>query len=139
MCIILDANLFSDYLQNTPDMAPVRQWLEGSKRRRGKLAYSPTAKFKAEVRRHPLRDKLVELRRAGLLKEVPTTKVAEEEEKLPDLKSDDFHVVALAVAGHVSLLVSRDQALHKDFKDVVGGKVYQRAAHRHLLTPDLCA
>ena len=126
MCIILDANLFSEYLQNTPDMAPVRQWLEGSKRRRGKLAYS-------------FRDKLVELRRAGLLKEIPTAKVAEEEDKLPDLKSDDPHVVALAVAGRVSVLVSKDQALHQDFKGVVkGGKVYQTAKHRRLLTPDLC-
>ncbi len=139
MCIILDANLFSEYLQNTPDMAPVRQWLEGSKRRRGKLAYSPTAKFRAEVRRHPFRDKLVELRRAGLLKEIPTAKVAEEEDKLPDLKSDDPHVVALAVAGRVSVLVSKDRDLHQDFKGVVkGGKVYQTAKHRRLLTPDLC-
>ena len=139
MCIILDANLFSEYLQNTPDMAPVRQWLEGSRRRKGKLAYSPTAKFKAEVRRHPFRDKLVELRRAGLLKEIPTAKVAEEEDKLPDLKSDDPHIVALAVAGRVSVLVSKDQALHKDFTRIVPrGKVYQTARHRHLLTPDLC-
>lgn len=67
------------------------------------------------------------------------SKVAEEEGKLPNLQSDDPHVVALALAGRVSVLVSKDQALHKDFKDVAGGKVYQRAAHRHLLTPDLCA
>lgn len=122
MCIILDANLFSEYLQNTPDMVPVRQWLEGNTRtrKRGKLAYSPTAKFRAEVGRHRFRRKLVELRRAGLL------------------KSDDPHIVALAVAGRVSVLVSRDQALHEDFKRVTGGKVYQTAMHRRLLTPDLC-
>lgn len=140
MCIILDANLFSEYLQNTPDMVPVRQWLEGNTRtrKRGRLAYSPTAKFRAEVQRHPFRDKLVELRRAGLLKEIPTKKVAEEEDKLADLKSDDPHIVALAVAGRVSVLVSRDQALHNDFKRVTGGKVYQTAMHRRLLTPDLC-
>ncbi len=142
MCIILDANLFSDYLQNTPDMKPVRRWLEGGRGTpsRGKLAYSPTAKFRAELGRHrKFKTKLDALNRAGLLKMVPESKVAEEEGKLPNLKSDDPHIVALALAGRVSLLVSRDQALHKDFKDVVGGKVYQTATHRGLLTPDLCA
>lgn len=142
MCIILDANLFSEYLQNTPDMQPVRRWLEGGggTPSRGKLAYSPTAKFQAELgKHHKFKTKIDALNRAGLLKMVPVSKVAEEESKLPNLQSDDPHVVALALAGRVSLLVSRDKALHKDFKDVAGGKVYQTAAHKRLLTPDLCA
>lgn len=140
MCIILDANLFTDYMKRSPDMQPVWRWLEGAggSRRRGKLAYSPTTKFQAEVRKHPFKDKLIELRRAGVLKEVPVAEVKETEGGLPPLKSDDPHVVALALAGSVSVLVSRDQDLHADFKKLVGGKVYQTAAHKHLLTPDLC-
>lgn len=140
MCIILDANLFTDYMKRTPDMQPVWRWLEGVRgsQRRGKLAYSPTDKFQAEIRKHPFKTKLVELRRAGLLREVPVAEVKEAESGLPPLKSDDPHVVALAVAGKVSVLVSRDQDLHADFKKLAGGKVYQTAAHKRLLKPDLC-
>ena len=140
MCLILDTNLFSDYMNNTQDMAPVRRWLEGTKRsrRKGKLAYSPTDKFGAEVDRHRFKKKLMELSRAGIVKEIPVAKVKKVESELPQLKSDDPHVVALAIAGSVSVLVSKDQDLHQDFKKLVGGKVYQNAAHRRLLTQDLC-
>lgn len=139
MCIILDANLFKDYIEKSPDMKPVWRWLEGPKRR-GKLAYSPTAKFEAEVGMHRcFKKKLADLRRAGRLKQIPAAKVTETESGLPPLKSDDSHIVALAIAGKISVLVSLDQALHADFKELVeGGKVYQNATHKHLLTPDLC-
>ena len=140
MCLILDTNLFSDYMNNTQDMAPVRRWLEGTSgsRRKGKLAYSPTAKFKAEVNQHPFKNKLIKLSHAGIVKAVPVAKVEKVESELPQLKSDDPHIVALAIAGRVSLLVSKDKDLHQDFKELAGGKVYQKAAHKHLLTPDLC-
>ena len=140
MCIILDASVFSDYVKDVPDMRPVRGWLEGKKgsSRRGKLAYSPTKKFQDEVRKHRFRNKLVELQRAGLLKEVPAARVTEVKNKLPKLRSNDPHVVALAIAARVTVLVSRDQDLHEDFKTLAGGKVYQKATHRHLLKPDMC-
>ena len=73
MCIILDANLFSDYLQGAPDMKPVRRWLEDGRGTpsRGRLAYSPTAKFQAELKRHrKFRTKIDALNRAGLLASV---------------------------------------------------------------------
>ena len=81
---------------------------------------------------------MIELTRAGIVKAVPVAKVEKVESELPQLKSDDPHVVALAIAGSVSVLVSKDQDLHQDFKKLVGGKVYQNATHRRLLTPDLC-
>lgn len=140
MCIILDANLYTDYLRKSADMKPVRRWLEGtsSRRRRGKLAYSPTAKFEAEIGKHPFKRKLTELSRAGLLKVIPVPKVREAERGLPPLKSNDPHIVAPAIAGNVSVLVSNDKDLHEDFKQVARGKVYQKASHSHLLTADLC-
>lgn len=139
MCIILDANLFTDYMKRTRDMQPVRRWLEGAHgSQRGKLAYSPTDKFEAEVEKHPFKTKLVELDRAGLLKKIPAAEVKKAEGALPPLKSDDAHIVALAVAGEVSVLVSLDKNLHVDFKKIVRGKVYQTAAHKRLLKPDLC-
>lgn len=140
MCIILDTNLYTDYVRKSPDMKPVRRWLEGTRKssRRGKLAYSPTPKFEAEIRKHPFKRKLTELSRAGLLKVIPVPKVREAEMDLPPLKSDDPHIVALAIAGNVSVLVSNDKDLHEDFKQVARGKVYQNATHRHLLTADLC-
>lgn len=121
-------------------MDPVRKWLEGTRhtKRKGKLAYSPTPKFKKEVGKHRFERKLKEMRRAGILKEVPAAEVQEAERGLRKLKSNDPHIVALAIAGNVSVLVSRDKDLHDDFKTLTGGKVYQNKSHRHLLTPDLC-
>ena len=54
MCIILDANAFSEYVNGTSDMQPVLRWLEGAKgvKPKGKLVYSPTSAIKKEIRKH---------------------------------------------------------------------------------------
>lgn len=54
MCIILDTNAFSDYVNEKPYMQPVRRWLEGGKgvRPKGKLVYSPTPVIEKEIRNH---------------------------------------------------------------------------------------
>lgn len=52
-------------------------------------------------------------------------------------KSDDPHILALALVSGVRLLCSRDTALHADFKNPrilrPAGSVYQNRRHRHLL------
>lgn len=65
--------------------------------------------------------------------EAETTRVAAEIK----LKSDDPHVIALALVSGARILCSHDEALHQDFKNVdilrPKGKVYQCAAHAKLL------
>ena len=87
----------------------------------------------------------LELRRAGQLKIVPEDAgVAEMEQELIDeIKSDDAHIIALAIIAGVKVLVSYtegDKALFNNFKDknLVGGKIYTKKSHKHLLKTDLC-
>ena len=136
MCLILDANMFGAFLNSeNDDMKPVRRWMEKS----GKIAYSPAGKLKQELDDYP---KARTLFRAydqrGKLKSFSADDVKEKEASLGGLRSNDPHVIALAKVSKVRLLVSSDQRLHEDFKEIVGGSVYQKKNHQHLLTDDLC-
>ena len=135
MCIILDADHFSKFQRRDKDMLPVRRWLD---RRNGKIISSNTKKFRDEwAQAKPL---ATELTRAGQL-EVISQGVAEKENELKGtIESNDEHIVALAIVAGVKVLISGDQALHKDFKNpnLVGGKVYQKKSHVRLLK-DTCS
>ena len=136
MCLILDANKFSDYVNpDDIDMEPVRRWLKSS----GKIAYSPTDKLKQELDRHDkIRQQFDQYRQNGRLRQYPAQEVEVIKTTLPRLRSDDPDIIALAFVAGVKLLVSGDTDLHADFKSVVGGSVYQTRNHRGLLRPDTC-
>lgn len=135
MCLILDANRYSDFInKDNEDMKPIRKWLD----RGGKLVYSPTDKFKWEIRCKGMAEDLEYYRGIGKVKYVEKERVEEEQRKLMGLRSDDEHIIALAIVAKVSLLVSSDKNLHEDFKNLCGGSIYQNRSHQHLLTPDLC-
>ena len=163
MCIILDVNSFSD-LRNTvnEDMKPVWYWLEN---KNGKIVYSSTEKFRSEWEagggyelmiellypgsrsslsvRMGWEQAVMELQRMGKFKLVSAEAVqakAEALEQTGELRSDDPHIIALAIIANVTVLVSNDRALHADFKNpkLVGGRVYQTKTHRHLLRGDTC-
>lgn len=137
MCLILDSNKFSDFANGKPDMLPVKKWIESG----GRIAYAPTPKLKKEFTGEHTPQAFLQLfrdyRRAEKVKIVNEKEVSEEEKKLKKLplKSNDSHIIALARIAKVKLLVSSDTDLHKDFTDnnIVGGKVYQTASHKHLL------
>lgn len=139
MCAILDANMFGEFKnQSNEDMQPVWNWLE---QKNGKIAYTNTRKFEEEWERGGLTDLIQQLQRTGKLKEIPARDVRQKENELKgNIDSDDEHIIALAMVANVKVLVSNDTALHRDFKnrDLVGGKVYQTARHKHLLTRDTC-
>lgn len=142
MCLILDTNLFGDFFDPRKlDMAPVRNWIEN---KNGKIAYSATGTIKKEWEKlGPEKQKLIDIyRRAGKFKLVDEQAVMAEEKFLKQtggLKSDDSHIVALALASKVNLLASEDQKLHDDFKrHVRNGKIYKDRSHKHLLTQDRC-
>lgn len=140
MCLILDADKFGDFLNdNNPDMDPVRNWIH---RRNGKLAYAHTEKIRDELAKYqPMEKRIFDYRRAGLLKIVRTADVEKREKELNEsnsLSSNDSHIIALALVAGVKLLVSGDKDLHRDFKEIVGGKVYQNKGHKRLLRRDTC-
>ena len=136
MCLILDTNKYGDFLNpHNADMEPVRNWLSG----RGKIAYSPTQKFESELTER-MRSKFVSYRAAGKMKLVDERTVQDVQNNLTSLRSNDPHIIALAIVAEVKLLVSEDKELHDDFKNhpSIKGKVYQEQKHRRLLIPDQC-
>ena len=137
MCAILDANTFHKFKDpSDEDMKPVWQWLEN---KRGKITYANTKKFEEEWYRggmDPIRDQLM---RSGQLKLV-SQDIQEKESELNDIiRSDDPHIIALAVIGDVKILISDDRRLIQDFKEHISqGKVYRTKSHKHLLRKDIC-
>lgn len=69
---------------------------------------------------------------------VPSALVDREEKTLGKIKSNDPHLLALAIASRVRVLVSRDTNLGEDFKRLTSGSIYKNASHQRLLTRDLC-
>ena len=59
MCLILDANKYSDFLNHkNTDMIPIRNWLNG----KGRIAYSPTEKFENELNSREIKEQLAAYR-----------------------------------------------------------------------------
>ena len=137
MCLILDANRFSQFLDpGNRDMKPVRDWI---RKQNGKLVYAPTKKIQEELEWHkPMKKRFGEYRKAGRIKIFDKEKVQEEEKKLTSLSCNDPHIIALAMVSGVKLLVSGDKKLQEDFKNKVGGKIYKNRTHKHLLRHDTC-
>ena len=76
MCLILDANKYSDFLNHkNMDMIPIRNWLNG----KGRIAYSPTEKFENELNSREIKEQLAEYRDAGKMKLVDKEQVLKAE------------------------------------------------------------
>ena len=141
MCIVMDANMFGAFRGPTDeDMAPVWNWLQ---KKNGKIAYSNTRKFEEEWERGGVTGLIKLLRQSGQLKEIPSQEVEAKENELNRtgaIRSNDPHIIALAIIANVKVLVSSDRRLHEDFKnrDLVGGSVYQTKSHSRLLRNDTC-
>ena len=154
MCIIMDANCLGKFNNAADeDMEPIRFWLEN---KNGRIAYSDTEEFKREWESGGGYELRRELERRGKLKSVPAQEVLAKQNELTDLiESNDAHIIALAILVKARVLVVQrlpytptkgkrriprgaDPELQKDFKNLVGGKVYLSKGHSHLLTRNLC-
>ena len=140
MCIILDTNLYGNFMDpKNQDMQVVRDWIN----KKGRLAYSPIDKIEKELSRHTsMRTTMRLYKRIGKTKEIDRDLVEEKQKQCRGLKSDDLHIIALAQAGNIKLLVSKDKKLHNDFKNpklIRGGSVYQTKKHKDLLEKEDCS
>ncbi len=139
MCAILDVNLIGRFKKDPvdEDLKFVHQWLE---RKNGKIVYSDTEKFRKEWDKGGGYTLRRQLQRRGKLKLVLAQDVQEKNDKIKDeIKSDDPHIIALALIAEVKVLISKDNKLIADFKvHVSQGKVYKTKSHKHLLTKDTC-
>lgn len=138
MCLIIDANVVSKVFApgRSSDFQPIRIALQNRQAVAvygGKLAreYHKVVK---------LRGIIAEYDRQGMLRKVSDTEVDRRTTALCKkgvCRSNDPHIIALALESGVRLLCSHDQNLHADFTDPVilkpAGSIYQKPAHRHLI------
>ena len=149
MCSIIDTNAYGETFGDTPSDAGkvFYKWLKTH----GSLIVSGS-KMLRELRLDkstPHKERYSELRKAGRIKQVPKEDVdakAKELEAQDGWKSDDWHVLALALLHEqdVRILYSHDRKLHQDFKKIRRFKtpkasIYSSSSHKRLLTRNLCA
>lgn len=145
MCIIVDADRLGIFLSDpiAEDAVPIHKWLEEGG---GKLVYSTSGQFSAEVGR-PSKRRLAEHYRAGRATAIPAREFYEDERRLRNngvVRSNDFHVLALARYSGARILYTGDADLMQDFKDKrlidePRGKVYSRKQNADLLTRSACS
>ena len=130
MCVIVDNNVAATLLLGA---TPVRQWLFGQT---GKPRLVLGGKLDSELRRNlEVLRQLVELERAGRLRVVQPAI----HPKIAGLcRSNDTHVIGLALASGARTLCTDDRDLIQDFRNpkiikAPRGNVYSKLAHRRLL------
>ena len=141
MCIIVDADCVHHLLVRSEQGIPVLKWLlQGSN-----AGLVVGGKNLSEIGATRLRDTLAVLSRAGRLHKVSDAALAPIVTRLRSAgtcRSNDSHVVALALVSRCRLVFSHDEALHADLKSHsrTGEKIsiYQDSSHEHLLTPCRC-
>lgn len=143
MCLILDANMYGVYLDDAnDDLLPVRSWLRNG----GKIARTRTQEFENELT-GKIKQHITDLSRKGMIRMVDENKVKQEYRKLKrekaqrlrNWRSNDLHIIALAIVGEISVLASSDRLLHQDFQLAIKkAGIYQNKSHAHLLKPDIC-
>ena len=140
MCMILDNNTWGDFLKNKPDMQPIHKWLEKT----GKLIYSNHIEFKELSPKYIRnlqeykRKKKAELISSEIVKKGIEEIQKEIKKKSQKIQSNDIHILGLAKVKNIKLLCTKDKDLHKDFKKIIKGNIYQNKNHQKLLTKDTC-
>ena len=139
MCVIIDANMAGDFVNNKEVTKPLKDWL---KRKKVKLVSPPkkTILQKEYTKVEAFYRLLVEYQREGITKEVSEEDFRIAEEKLceKDFESNDSHIIFLAEASGAKLLASSDKKLGADFKNIIKGNIYKKSSQKHLLNQNRC-
>ncbi len=141
MCVIIDADVAGRTfaVPCEDDFAPLWKWIE---ERDGKLVFGLGGTFGKELRKMPnVKRRVLELWRAGLAVQAAAKELSKREKELDRLnicRSNDVHVLALALVSGTRILCGKDGDLATDFRnpDIISsprGKVYKNASHKHLL------
>lgn len=165
MCAIVDANKFGDFMSRNPNEAAeqFQNWMRGESG--GILVYPeipPPDKGKHgkelpdKKTREDMRQLIGEYRRSpnmltlleqysvmGRARRVKLSEVAKMHPETAQARSNDRHILALALASGARLLYTGDKQLKHDFQNpqIIGnppGEVYASAADKNLLRPDIC-
>jgi hypothetical protein len=128
MCIVVDANVFSEVLNKDPKSSfkPVSDWIYSSL---GKFVIGGT-KYKEEIgfNEHESKiNQLLQLKKASKLVLIADDKVDKEENGLKaklDKNCDDHHIIALLQVSGCKLLASKDQRSFSYIQKNTKAKIY---------------
>jgi predicted nucleic acid-binding protein len=144
VCLIVDANAAGEFLAKS---SPLRNWLLAEK---GEPRLVAAGALREElVKLADVRRLLTQLERAGRLRSAASDRLRQEADRLRadgQCRSNDIHVLALAIVSGARTLATFDHALMGDFRNAgiisrPRGSVYRDpVAHARLLrhTPESC-
>lgn len=143
MCIIIDTNKLHDFLTETKEAKPIRNWIIT---KGGKIVYSTYGTLGQELKSQKAEIRFQDMSRSGQATFIQNHKVEAEQDRLEksgNCRSNDAHVLALAKASGARLLYTGDRDLIADFKDKKiinrpGGRIYSDARNKDLLTANVC-
>lgn len=125
MCtmVVIDTSVFSKILprnreQSDSEVRALLPWIRG---RHGIVAYEETSVYRDELRKNPRIWALFrEYRRGQQAKLIGPPALEEAKERLQNatIRSDDRHILVLALASNALVLCSNDRDLRKDFLDI---------------------
>lgn len=146
MCVIVDADVAQDVFGHNRTSAgeELFKWLNAG---RGHLLIGGR-RLRGELNSHEFKEWAKQASRRGILVSVEDESVDNKADKLrreQTCESNDQHIIALAQIGRAHLLYSKDQSLHKDFKNsnlIKRGKIYPGGEisrnHKELLRKTKC-
>ncbi len=127
------------FKSDNEDMQFIHDWLN---RHNGKIAYTTIGKFGKELNtKEGIKFKTWLAKNSTHRKLIDPKRCADAEESFLDLitESNDPHILALAKAGNIKILCTNDDALMKDFKKLIKGRIYQyKNNHWRMLRRDTC-
>ena len=155
MCAILDRNKFGDFREPTEEGRLFREWVEEGG---GRIIYlvndRPTRlpteiaedmqRLSKEYDKNPNVERLLnQYRLSGRTRRVKLSEVAKWHPETAAAKSNDRHILAMALASGARLLYTKDKRLARDFRDAAiinnpRGVVYSRISDSGNLRSDVC-
>ena len=129
MCIIIDANKAGDFCQmKNPYMKKLVEWVGKG----GKIAHGGPL-VKELYKLNEIRNLVITWERQGSLIKIDNEKIKTREKEIKEkfkhnnmkLRSNDAHVIALAIESRARIVVTEDKKLIKDLKNrkLVGDKI----------------
>lgn len=128
MCVIIDSNVINQVfgVRNKQAGRELLKWIES---RKGKLIFGGRLTQEIEQNNN-CRAWMRTASRRGLAREIPGNAITKKYKVLTKHKSDDEHILVLAMVSRTRLLFTNDTALADDFRDpdIMGsgfrGRVY---------------
>ncbi len=143
MCVIIDTNKLSAFFGLAdPASSALYAWVQGG----GSLVFTTHGRYADELRKANFTNTFLEFRRFSRVLSVSARELDAHIAQIEgerQYRSNDVHLLALALASGARVLYTDDRELQSDFTNraIINnprGKIYSKKDHAHLLTAYPC-